>query len=38
MMAENEPRARKANPEDFVEMRFVKELDESGFVHRLYQR
>jgi hypothetical protein len=38
MMAENEPRARRANPEGFVEMRFVKELDESGFVHRLYQR
>jgi NitT/TauT family transport system substrate-binding protein len=38
MMAENEPRAKKANPEDFVEMRFVKELDDSGFIDRLYQR
>ena len=38
MMAENEPRAKKANPEDFVEMRFVRELDESGFIDRLYQR
>ena len=38
MMAENEPRAKKANPEDFVEMRFVKELDDNGFIDRLYQR
>jgi NitT/TauT family transport system substrate-binding protein len=38
MMAENEPRAKKANPEEFVEMRFVKELDDSGFIDRLYQR
>jgi hypothetical protein len=30
--------AKKANPDDFVEMRFVRELDESGFVDRLYQR
>ena len=38
MMAENEPRAKTANPEDFVEMRFVKELDDNGFIDRLYQR
>jgi hypothetical protein len=38
MMGENEPRAKKANPEDFVETRFVKELDETGFIDRLYQR
>ena len=38
MMAETEPRAKKANPEAFVETRFVRELDESGFMNRLYQR
>lgn len=35
--AEKDPRARNANPEDFVDMRFVKELDESGFVDNLYK-
>jgi NitT/TauT family transport system substrate-binding protein len=29
-------RAAKAKPEDFVDMRFVKELDQSGFVDSLY--
>jgi hypothetical protein len=38
MMADTEPRAKKANPQDFVETRFVRELDESGFINRLYQR
>jgi len=38
MMVETEPRVKKANAEDFVEARFVRELDESGFINRLYQR
>jgi hypothetical protein len=29
------PKARTARPEDFVDLRFVKELDESGFIDRL---
>ncbi len=35
-IAEKDPRAKNARPEDFVEMRFIKELDESGFIDRLY--
>jgi hypothetical protein len=36
-LAETEPKAKTAKPEDFVDMRFVKELDESGFVDDLYK-
>jgi hypothetical protein len=28
--------ARDTKPEDFVDNRFIKELDESGFIDRLY--
>jgi NitT/TauT family transport system substrate-binding protein len=35
-VAPKDPRAAKAKPEDFAEMRFIKELDESGFMDRLY--
>lgn len=35
--AEKDPRARDAKPEDFVDMRFMKELDESGFIDNLYK-
>ena len=31
------PTARTATPADFIEPRFVKELDESGFIDRLYR-
>lgn len=37
-MAKENPKARDARPEDFVDMRFVKELDESGFVDNLYKK
>lgn len=30
------PSAKDAKPEDFVDNRFIKELDESGFIDRLY--
>ena len=36
-LAETDPKAKAAKPEDFVDMRFVKELDESGFVDDLYK-
>jgi NitT/TauT family transport system substrate-binding protein len=36
-LAGTDPKAKVARPEDFVEMRFVKELDESGFVDDLYK-
>jgi len=35
-LAETEPKAKSAKPEDFVDMRFIKELDESGFIDDLY--
>jgi hypothetical protein len=38
MMTDTEPRAKKANPEDSVETRLVRELDDGGFINRLYQR
>ncbi len=36
-LAREDPRARTARPGDFVEMRFVRELDESGFIDKLYR-
>jgi NitT/TauT family transport system substrate-binding protein len=36
-LAETDPKAKSAKPEDFVDMRFIKELDESGFVDELYK-
>ncbi len=35
-LAAKNPKARTAKPEDFVEPCFVKELDDSGFIRRLY--
>ncbi len=34
--AEKDPRARNFKPEDFVDMRFIRELDQSGFIDGLY--
>ena len=31
-----EPRAANANPADFIDNRFVRELDESGYIRQLY--
>ncbi len=31
-------RAARAKPEQFVDMRFVKELDETGYIDNLYKR
>lgn len=36
-LARTEPKARTARPEQFVEMGFVRELDRSGFIDRLYK-
>src|SRR5262245_35046416 len=36
-LAETEPKAKAAKPEDFVDVRFIKELDESGFIGELYK-
>jgi len=37
-LAETDPKAKAAKPEDFVDMRFIKELDDSGFIDELYKR
>ena len=36
-LAETDPKAKTAKPEDFVDMSFIKELDKSGFVDDLYK-
>ena len=36
-LAENDAKAKAAKPEDFVDTRFIKELDESGFIDDLYK-
>jgi NitT/TauT family transport system substrate-binding protein len=33
----NDPKAKSAKPEDFVDMRFIKELDDSGYITSLYK-
>jgi NitT/TauT family transport system substrate-binding protein len=35
-LAETDPRARSAKPEDFVDLSFIQELDQSGYIDRLY--
>ncbi|HEY7166268.1 MAG TPA: ABC transporter substrate-binding protein [Candidatus Binatia bacterium] len=37
-MAKTDPKAKSAKPEDFVDMRFLKELDQSGFIDNLYRK
>ena len=36
-LGETDPKAKAAKPEDIVDMRFVKELDEGGFTNDLYK-
>jgi hypothetical protein len=36
-LGEKDPKARAARPEDFADMSFVKELDDSGFIDALYR-
>jgi len=37
-LAETDAKAKTAKPEDFVDMTFVKELDQSGFTDNLYKK
>jgi NitT/TauT family transport system substrate-binding protein len=37
-LAQRNPKAKTARPEDFVDMSFVKKLDDEGFFERLYKR
>ena len=34
----SDPKAKSAKAEDFVDLRFIKELDDSGYIDRLYKR
>ena len=36
-LAARDPIAKAAKPEDFVDLTFIKELDSSGFIDRLYK-
>ena len=37
-IAERDPRAKTAKPEQFVDFTFIKELDQSGFIDGLYKK
>jgi hypothetical protein len=37
-MAERDPRAKNARPEQFIDGTILKEIEKSGFVERLYGR
>jgi ABC-type nitrate/sulfonate/bicarbonate transport system substrate-binding protein len=37
-LAKEESKAKTAKPEEFAEMRFINELDQSGFIDSLYRR
>lgn len=37
-VAERDPRAKSAKPEQFVDLTFIKELDQSGYIDGLYKR
>jgi hypothetical protein len=36
-LAEKNPKAKAAKPEDFAELSFIQELDRSGYVDSLYK-
>lgn len=37
LLSEENPKAKGARPEDFVDNRFIKELDDSGYIDKLYK-
>jgi ABC-type nitrate/sulfonate/bicarbonate transport system substrate-binding protein len=37
-MADRDPRAKNAKPEQFIDASFLKEIEKSGFVAKLYQK
>jgi NitT/TauT family transport system substrate-binding protein len=37
LVSEDNPKAKSAKPEDFVDNRFIKELDDSGIIDNLYK-
>jgi NitT/TauT family transport system substrate-binding protein len=37
LLADDNPKAKVAKPEDFIDNRFIKELDDSGYIDSLYK-
>jgi len=37
-MTKKDTKARAAKPEDFADLSFIKELDQSGYIDSLYKR
>ncbi len=37
-LAEKDPKARAAKPEDFADLSFIRELDQSGYIDSLYKK
>jgi hypothetical protein len=37
-LAERDPRAKTAKPEQFVDATFIQELDKSGYIDALYKK
>jgi len=37
LLAEENPKAKSAKADDFVDARFIKELDQSGYIDGLYK-
>jgi len=37
-IAAHDPKAKGANPKSFMDLRFVKQLEESGFIKGLYPK
>jgi hypothetical protein len=38
MLADDNPKAKAARPEQFVDARFIKELDDGGYTDGLYKK
>lgn len=38
LSSEGNPEAKSAKPDDFVDIRFIRELDQSGFIDGLYKK
>lgn len=34
----SDAKAKSAKPEDFADLRFIRELDDSGYIERLYKK
>jgi len=37
-LADTDPKAKTAKPEDFVDMSFIRELEQSGYIDNLYKK